>query len=37
MCKEGVLEKKARGVADQGLNEMWNNMKDIIVQVVVKV
>ena len=29
--KEGVLEKKSRGVADQGLNERWSNMKDIIV------
>ena len=35
--KEGVLEKKARGVSGQGLNGMWNNIKGIIVQETVKV
>ena len=35
--KERVLDKKVRGVEDQGLNEIWNNMKDIIVQAAVKI
>ena len=35
--KERVLHKKARGVADQRVNEIWNNMKAIIVQIVLKI
>ena len=35
--RRGAFTMKARGVADQGVNGMWNSMKDIIVRVAVKV
>ena len=35
--KVGVIDKQGKDVADQGVNEMWNKMKDVIVQVAVKI